>query len=57
MAFLRSVSRKRLGMVTLEVVMTTAVCLPAAAMLYLMAEHALDTFLFLLLNAVGMPYL
>jgi hypothetical protein len=44
-------------MAALEVVMTTALCVPAAAALYLLVEQALDEFLFLLSNAVGAPYL
>jgi hypothetical protein len=57
MPLLRRLWKKREGMTALEVVMTTAVCVPAAAVLYLMGERVLDAFLFLLANAVGSPYM
>jgi hypothetical protein len=37
--------------------MTTAVSVPAAAALYLMAERVLDGIVFLITTSVGSPYL
>jgi hypothetical protein len=42
---------------TLEIVMTTGVCVPAAGIVYLMCERAADALMFLLGNAVGWPFM
>lgn len=54
---IRRRTRRRGGLSTLEVVMTTAVSVPAALLLYLMAERVLDGIVFLITTSVGAPYL
>jgi hypothetical protein len=42
---------------TLEIVMTTGVCVPAAGVIYLLCERAADAVLFVLANGVGWPFM
>jgi len=42
-------------MVALEVVMTAAVCIPGAAMMYYLYESVMNNYAFMLGGSLGMP--
>jgi len=46
---------RRHGMVALEVVMTAAVCIPGAAMMYYLYESVMNNYAFMLGGSLGMP--
>lgn len=48
---------RRSGLSMLEVVMTAAVCVPAASALYFLYEKVMNHYFFMLGNSVGCPYL
>jgi len=48
---------KRLGVAAIEVVMTTALCVPAAATLYFLYEMVMNHYFFFLGNALGCPFM